>query len=100
MNKAGDLVNGDQKIFFAQLKDGVPFTAGTFMTGKFPFMMFGLPAAALAIYHESKPEKKFLVGGFIDFMLFGVVPNRTRWWLVIPVGLVFAAIYYFGFRFA
>jgi glucose-specific phosphotransferase system IIBC component len=158
MNKAGDLVNGDQKIFFAQLKDGVPFTAGTFMTGKFPFMMFGLPAAALAIYHEAKPSKKLLVGGimasaaltsfltgiteplefsflfvapalfgihcifaglsfmtmqllnikigmtfsggFIDFMLFGVVPNRTRWWLVIPVGLVFAAIYYFGFRFA
>jgi glucose-specific phosphotransferase system IIBC component len=158
INKAGDLVNGDQKIFFAQLKDGVPFTAGTFMTGKFPFMMFGLPAAALAIYHEAKPEKKLLVGGimasaaltsfltgiteplefsflfvapvlfgihcifaglsfmtmqllnikigmtfsggFIDFMLFGVVPNRTQWWLVIPVGLVFAAIYYFGFRFA
>ncbi|MCY6372823.1 PTS transporter subunit EIIC, partial [Clostridium ganghwense] len=56
-NQAGQLVNGDQAIFFAQLKDGVPFTAGTFMTGKFPFMMFGLPAAALAMYHEAKPEK-------------------------------------------
>lgn len=158
VNKAGQLVNGDQKIFFAQLKDGVPFTAGTFTTGKFPFMMFGLPAAALAIYHEAKPEKKAIVGGImasaaltsfltgiteplefsflfvapalfgihcifaglsfmtmqllhvkigmtfsggvIDFLLFGVIPNRTAWWLVIPVGLVFAVVYYFGFRFA
>ncbi|AGK97827.1 glucose-specific PTS transporter subunit IIBC [Clostridium pasteurianum] len=158
VNKSGQLVNGDQKIFFAQLKDGVPFTAGTFTTGKFPFMMFGLPAAALAIYQEAKPEKKAIVGGImasaaltsfltgiteplefsflfvapalfgihcifaglsfmtmqllhvkigmtfsggvIDFLLFGVIPNRTAWWLVIPVGLVFAVIYYFGFRFA
>ncbi|MCY6370812.1 PTS transporter subunit IIABC, partial [Clostridium ganghwense] len=143
---------------FAQLKDGVPFTAGTFMTGKFPFMMFGLPAAALAMYHEAKPEKKTLAagilasaaltsfltgitepiefsflfvapvlfgihcifaglsfmtmhilnikigmtfsGGVIDYILFGVMPNRTSWWLVIPVGLVLAVVYYFGFRFA
>jgi PTS system D-glucosamine-specific IIC component len=39
-------------------------------------------------------------GGVIDFILFGVVPNRTKWWLVIPVGLAFSVIYYFGFRFA
>ncbi|HAU5129403.1 TPA: PTS sugar transporter subunit IIA, partial [Clostridioides difficile] len=61
VNKAGELVMGDQKIFFAQLKDGVNFTAGTFMTGAFPFMMFGLPAAALAMVHEAKPEKKKFV---------------------------------------
>lgn len=158
VSKSGQLVNGDQSIFFAQLKDGVAFTAGTFMTGKFPFMMFGLPAAALAIYHEAKPEKKAAIGGImlsaaltsfltgitepiefsflfvapvlfgihtifaglsfmlmqilnvkigmtfsggvIDYLLFGVIPNRTDWWLVIPVGLVFSIIYYFGFRFA
>ncbi len=35
------------------------------MTGKFPFMMFGLPAAALAIYHTARPEKKKLVGGIM-----------------------------------
>ena len=35
------------------------------MTGKFPFMMFGLPAAALAIYHEAKPEKKVVVAGIM-----------------------------------
>ncbi|MNC07680.1 PTS system glucose-specific EIICBA component [compost metagenome] len=38
-------------------------------------------------------------GGFIDFVLFGIIPNRTAWWLVIPVGLALALIYYFGFRF-
>lgn len=62
---AGEIVRGDQRIFFAQLQDGVDFTAGTFMTGKFPFMMFGLPAAALAIYHCARPEKKKIVGGIM-----------------------------------
>ncbi|AIQ63192.1 PTS system glucose-specific transporter subunit IICBA [Paenibacillus stellifer] len=157
VNKAGQLVRGDQSIFMAQLRDGVPFTAGTFTTGKYPFMMFGLPAAALAIYHEARPENKKVVGslmvsaaltsfltgiteplefsflfvapllfavhavfaglsfmtmhilgvkigmtfsgGFIDYVLFGIIPNRTAWWLVIPVGLILAVIYYFGFRF-
>ncbi|AKG33982.1 glucose-specific PTS transporter subunit IIBC [Paenibacillus durus] len=157
VDKAGDLVRGDQRIFMQQLRDGVPFTAGTFTTGKYPFMMFGLPAAALAIYHESRPENRKLVGslmvsaaltsfltgiteplefsflfvapmlfavhavfaglsfmtmqilgvkigmtfsgGFIDYVLFGIIPNRTSWWLVVPVGLAIAVIYYFGFRF-
>ena len=158
VNTAGEIVRGDQSIFMAQYKDGVEFTAGTFMTGKFPFMMFGLPAAALAIYHTAKPENKKVVagimgsaaltafltgitepiefaflfvapvlfgihalfagfsfltmhllnvkigmtfsGGVIDYILFGVLPNRTDWWLVIPVGLVFSLIYYFGFKWA
>lgn len=65
VNSAGQLVRGDQGIFMSQLRDGVPFTAGTFMTGKFPFMMFGLPAAALAIYHEAKPEHKKYVAGIM-----------------------------------
>lgn len=157
INSAGQLVRGDQSIFMAQLRDGVPFTAGTFMTGKFPFMMFGLPAAALAIYHEARPEHKKYVagimgsatltsfltgiteplefsflfvapalfavhtifaglsfmtmhllgtkigmtfsGGLIDFLIFGVIPNRTPWWNVIIVGLILAVIYYFGFRY-
>lgn len=157
-NAAGEIIRGDQKIFFEQVKDGAELTAGTFMTGKFPFMMFGLPAAALAIYHEARPEQKKMVagimgsaaltafltgitepiefsflfvapvlfgihavfaglsfmimhilnvkigmtfsGGVIDYLLFGVLPNKTAWWLVIPVGLAFAVIYYFGFRFA
>ncbi len=71
-NKAGVVVNGDQAIWFAMLKDGVQtFSsatyqgAGKFMTGKFPFMMFGLPAAALAMYHEAKTENKKIVGGLL-----------------------------------
>ncbi|MBS7726554.1 PTS transporter subunit EIIC, partial [Vibrio cholerae] len=56
---------GDQKIFMAQLKDGVELTAGTFTTGKYPFMMFGLPAAALAMYHEARPENKKLAAGIL-----------------------------------
>ncbi|SEB16620.1 PTS system, D-glucosamine-specific IIC component [Thalassobacillus cyri] len=158
VNAAGETVRGDQQIFFAQLRDGVEFTAGTFMVGKFPFMMFGLPAAALAIYHTARPERKKVVGGImasaaltsfltgitepiefsflfvapllfgihaifaglsfmtmsllnvkigqtfsgglIDFILFGVLPNRTDWWWVIIVGLIFSVIYYFGFRWA
>lgn len=157
--KAGEVVRGDQRIFMAQITDNVQdLTAGTFMTGKFPFMMFGLPAAALAIYQEARPEKKVFVGGLmasaaltsfltgitepiefsflfvapmlfgihaifaglsfmtmhllnvkigmtfsgglIDYILFGLINPQTNAWLVIPVGLVFAVIYYFGFRFA
>lgn len=63
MTSTGEIVRGDQRIFFAQLADNVQITAGTYMTGKFPFMMFGLPGAALAMYHESKPENKKYVSG-------------------------------------
>ncbi|PWZ94361.1 PTS glucose transporter subunit IICBA, partial [Staphylococcus pseudintermedius] len=38
-------------------------------------------------------------GGFIDFVLLGILPNKTHWWLVIPVGLVYGVIYYSIFRF-
>ncbi len=64
-NAAGELVRGDQRIFMEQVKDGAELTAGTFMTGKFPFMMFGLPAAALAIYHCARPENKKYVAGIM-----------------------------------
>ncbi|WP_440602663.1 glucose-specific PTS transporter subunit IIBC [Bacillus sp. GB_SG_008] len=64
-NAAGDVIHGDQKIFMAQLKDGVTLTAGTFTTGKYPFMMFGLPAAALAMYHEARPENKKMAAGIL-----------------------------------
>ncbi|ULG73276.1 glucose-specific PTS transporter subunit IIBC [Macrococcus brunensis] len=158
-NAAGNIVRGDQSIWMAQMKDGVPFTAGMFTTGKYPFMMFGLPAAAFAIYRQARPERKkvvgglmlsaaltsfltgiteplefsflfvapilyaihvllagtsFLVmhllhvkigmtfsGGFIDYTLFGLLNwDRTNALLVIPVGLVYAVIYYFLFTFA
>ncbi|MGG5252428.1 glucose-specific PTS transporter subunit IIBC [Neobacillus sp. SM06] len=62
---AGQIVHGDMTIFFAQLKDNVKLTAGYFMQGEFPIMMFGLPAAALAMYHTARPEKKKLVAGLL-----------------------------------
>lgn len=64
-NEAGQIVRGDMTIFFNQLKDGVDITAGNFMAGEFPIMMFGLPAAALAMYHTARPEKKKLVAGLL-----------------------------------
>ena len=62
---AGAVVRGDMTIFFAQLKDNVQLTAGNFMGGEFPIMMFGLPAAALAMYHAARPERKKLVAGLL-----------------------------------
>lgn len=56
----GEVVNGDIARFLA----GDP-TAGAFMTGFFPIMMFALPAAALAIYHEARPERRKAVGGLM-----------------------------------
>lgn len=53
-------VTGDLKRFFA----GDP-TAGAFMAGFFPVMMFGLPAACLAMYHTALPERRPLVGGLL-----------------------------------
>lgn len=156
-NLAGEIIRGDMTIFFAQLRDNAEITAGNFMAGEFPIMMFGLPAAALAMYHTARPENKKLVagllasgaltsfltgiteplefsflfvspflffihavldglsfvlmtwfsvnvgytfsGGAIDFVLFGVLPNQESWWIAIIVGLLFAILYYFLFRF-
>ncbi|MFE2580219.1 PTS transporter subunit EIIC [Streptomyces sp. NPDC059378] len=150
-NPAGEVVHGDLNRFFA----GDP-TAGQFMSGFFPIMMFGLPAAAIAIAHSARPERRkavmgmmislaltsFVTGvtepiefsfmfiapllyaihavltalsmaitwalgvhagftfsaGFIDYALNWNL--ATKPWLIIPIGLVFAAIYYGVFRFA
>ncbi|MCM3627077.1 N-acetylglucosamine-specific PTS transporter subunit IIBC [Paenibacillus glycanilyticus] len=146
---AGNVVHGDLHRFFA----GDP-TAGMFMTGFFPIMMFALPAAAFAIIHTAKPEKRklvssifigsalasFLTGiteplefafmfvapvlyvihavltgisawlvvelgihhgfgfsaGFLDYAI--NYPLSTKGWLIIPIGLVYAVVYYVLFR--
>lgn len=62
---AGEIVRGDMTIFFAQLRDNIEITAGNFMAGEYPIMMFGLPAAALAMYHAARPERKKLVAGLL-----------------------------------
>ena len=159
---AGQTVEGAQNILFAQLANGLPVgaEAGKFFSGMFPFMIFGFPAAALAMYHTAKPERKkdvkglmtsssltsvftgiteplefsflfaspFLYfgvhcvlaassfalmhflnvgvgltfsGGLIDFVLYGVLPGQsvTNWLPVVGVGVVYALVYYFVFRF-
>lgn len=56
-------VTGDLKRFFA----GDP-SAGAFMSGFFPVMMFGLPAACLAMYRAALPERRQAVGGMLFSM--------------------------------
>src|SRR5580658_8796754 len=56
-------VTGDLNRFFA----GDP-TAGDFMSGFFPVIMFGLPAACLAMYHSAAPERRAVVGGLLVSM--------------------------------
>jgi PTS system N-acetylglucosamine-specific IIC component len=148
---AGAVWHGDLPRFF----HGDP-TAGQFMTGFFPIMMFALPAAALAITHTARPERRKAVGGMmlslaltsfvtgitepIEFAFMFIAPVlyvihavltavsmavtwalgvhhgfsfsagaidyflnwnlATKPWMIIPIGLAFAAIYYFTFRFA
>jgi PTS system N-acetylglucosamine-specific IIC component len=142
--------HGDLNRFFA----GDP-SAGTFMTGFFPIMMFALPAAAMAIWHEARPEQRKVVGGImlstaltsfvtgiteplefsflfvawplyvvhavltgtslaitnalgihdgfsfsagaIDYLLNFGQATKPLW--LIPIGLIYAAIYYVVFRF-
>lgn len=59
VNKAGELVTGDIPRFFAG-----DATAGI-LGGGFLIKMFGLPAAALAIFHTAKPENRLKVGGIM-----------------------------------
>ncbi|MET9347833.1 PTS transporter subunit EIIC [Streptomyces termitum] len=147
----GTVVHGDISMFLA----GDP-NAGQFTTGFFPIMMFALPAAALAITHCARPNRRKEVGGlmlsvaltsfvtgitepleysflFIAPVLYGIhavltgVSMAVSWalgvkdgfsfsaglidylinwnlatkpWMIIPIGLCFAVVYYVIFRFA
>lgn len=91
----GVTITGAQNIFFAQLasKSTEVFSveATRFMAGKFPYMIFGLPAAALAMYKTAKPEKKKAVGGLLlsaalTSMLTGITePLEFTFLFVAPV---------------
>lgn len=81
MEIGGRLVEGAQNIFFAQLADPAverfSVSAARFMSGKFPFMIFGLPGAALAMYRMALPEKKkeaagLLISAAVTSMLTGI----------------------------
>jgi N-acetylglucosamine PTS system EIICBA or EIICB component len=89
----GKAVTGDLHRFFA----GDP-TAGAFMTGFFPVMMFGLPAACLAMYHAARPENRKLIGGMLLSMaltafLTGVTePVEFTFMFLAPILYVIHAI--------
>ena len=90
----GVTVTGAQNIFFAELasKSTQVFSvsATRFMAGKFPFMIFGLPAAAYAMYRTARPEKKKLVGTLLlsaalTYMLTGITePLEFTFLFVAP----------------
>lgn len=65
----GNLIQGGQNIFFAQLASPnvTHFSADAtrYFSGEFIFMIFGLPGAALAMYRCAKPEKKKAAGGLL-----------------------------------
>ncbi len=85
----GVSVSGAQNIFFAQLAS--PNTtrfsveACRFMTGKFPFMMFGLPGAALAMYQCARKEKRKVAGG----LLFGAALTAFLTGITEPLEFTF-----------
>ncbi|WP_339485697.1 N-acetylglucosamine-specific PTS transporter subunit IIBC [Pseudomonas sp. RL_5y_Pfl2_70] len=146
----GALVTGDLSRYFAGDPKG-----GQFMTGMFPVMIFGLPAACLAMYRNALPERRKVMGGIflsmaltafltgvtepIEFAFMFLAPllfllhalltglsmaitnalnihlgftfsggfidmvlgwgRSTNGWRVVPVGLVYAVIYYAVFDF-
>lgn len=108
MTVAGQVVEGAQNIFFAQLAD--PSTtefavaATRFMSGKFPLMIFGLPGAALAMYMCAKDNKKQVAGGLLisaalTSMLTGITePIEFTFLFVAPllyvIHCVFAGLAY------
>ena len=70
MEVAGQMVQGGQNIFFAQLADSANIAhfsadATRYFSGEFIFMIFGLPGAALAMFRCAKPEKKKAAGGLL-----------------------------------
>jgi len=72
VTEAGNVVNGDQAIWFKMLADGVKDFgsdsyqgAGKFMQGEFPLMLFALPAACLAMYHEAKTKNRKYAAGIL-----------------------------------
>lgn len=72
--KDGEMVHGDIARFLA----GDP-TAGTFMTGFFPIMMFALPAAALAITMAARPEmRRYVGGGMLSLALTAFITGITE----------------------
>lgn len=91
----GVMVYGAQNIFFAELASPTTtvfsVSATRFMSGKFPFMIFGLPGAALAMYTCAKDTKKKVAGGLLlsaalTAMLTGITePIEFTFLFVAPI---------------
>ncbi len=91
----GKIVEGAQNIFFAELAtpgiEHFNVNATRFMAGKFPFMIFGLPGAAFAMYRCAKSEKRKVAGGLLlsaalTAMLTGITePHEFTFLFVAPL---------------
>jgi PTS system D-glucosamine-specific IIC component len=95
----GHVVHGEMARYFAGDK-----TAGRFMAGLFPYMIFGLPAAALAMIHEARPERRKVVSGLLisaalTSMLTGITEPIEFAFLFVapPLFLVHAILAGFSF---
>ena len=99
----GNLIMGAQNIFFAELAspstEVFSVSATRFMSGKFPFMIFGLPGAALAMYTTAKREKRRVAGGLLlsaslTAMLTGITePIEFTFLFVAPVLYLFHSLF-------
>lgn len=102
MEVGGQLIQGGQNIFFAQLADPstIHFSADAtrYFSGEFIFMIFGLPGAALAMYRQAKPEKRKQAGGLLlsaalACMLTGITePLEFSFLFVAPILFVVQVI--------
>lgn len=97
MEVAGEVVNGAQNIVFAQLQNGdvISPEAAKYFSFAFPMMLVGFPAAALAMYHTAKPERKSDVKGLlVSSSLTSFVTGITE---PIEFSILFASpVLYFG----
>jgi len=90
-NANGVTVTGDLTRFFAGDK-----TAGIFMTGFYPIMIFGLPGAALAMYRAAKPERRpMVVGLLVSGALTAVLTGVTE---PLEFPILFSAPLLYGFH--
>lgn len=99
----GNLIMGAQNIFFAELAspstEVFSVSATRFMSGKFPFMIFGLPGAALAMYTTAKRERRKIAGGLLlsaslTAMLTGITePIEFTFLFVAPALYLFHSLF-------
>lgn len=103
--QSGQLIHGDQTIWFKMLEEGVKsfssdtyHNAGKFMQGEFPLMLFALPAACLAMYHEANSKNKKIAAGILfsaalTCFLTGITePVEFTFIFVAPILYIFNAI--------